>query len=66
MSRLYFEKATGRKVPSEAYRVLLMRELLPKPKDITLTKYEDGRVFLTEIRFIRDEKLESFRYDPKY
>ena len=65
-SRKYFEKATGRKVPTEAYRVLLMRDLFPKPSDITLTKFEDGRIFLTEVRFIRDDKLESFRYDPSY
>jgi superfamily II DNA or RNA helicase len=65
-SRKYFEKATGRKIPTEAYRVLLQRELIPKPIDITLTKFEDGNVFLTEIRFLRNEQLESFRYDPKY
>lgn len=65
-ARKYFEKATGRKVPAEAYRVLLQREALPKPIDITLTKMENGDVFLTEIRFLRDEKLESFRYDPNY
>lgn len=66
MSRKFFEKATGRKVPTEAYRVLLQREAIPKPIDITLTKMEDGNIFLTEIRFVRDEKLESFRYDPNY
>ena len=65
-ARKYFEKATGRKVPVEAYRVLLQREAIPKPLDITLTKYRDGNIFLTEIRFIRDEKMESFRYDPNY
>lgn len=65
-SRKFFEKATGRKVPSEAYRVLLQREAIPKPVDITLTKYENGDVFLTEIRFIHDERLESFRYDPRF
>lgn len=65
-SRKYFEKATGRKVPSDAYRVLLQREALPKPLDITLTKFEDGTIFLTEVRFIRDEQLHSFRYDPNY
>jgi hypothetical protein len=65
-ARKYYEKATGRKVPSEAYRVLLQRELIPKPIDITLTKMEDGQVYLTEIRFLRDEQLESFRYDPAY
>lgn len=66
MSRKFFEKATGRKVPGEAYRVLLQREAIPKPVDITLTKLPDGAIFLTEVRFIRDEKLESFRYDPNY
>lgn len=66
MSRKFFEKATGRKVPTEAYRVLLQREAIPKPIDITLTKMEDGNIFLTEIRFVRDEKLASFRYDPNY
>jgi len=65
-SRKYFEKATGRKVPTEAYRVLLMRELLPKPLDITLTQFEDKSVFLTEVRFVLNDKLESFRYDPNY
>ena len=65
-ARKFYEKATGRKVPTEAYRVLLQRELIPKPIDITLTKYEDGQVFLTELRFLRNEQLESFRYDPNY
>lgn len=65
-SRKFYEKATGNKVPTEPYRVLLMRETIPKPLDITLTKFEDGRVFLTEIRFLRDEQLQSFRYDPNF
>jgi len=65
-SRKYFEKATGRKVPTEPYRVLLQREAIPKPIDITLTKYADGNIFLTCIRFIRDEQLHSFNYDPNY
>lgn len=65
-SRKFYEKATGRKVPTEPYRVLLMRELFPKPLDITLTKYADGQIFLTEVRFVVNEKLESFRYDPNY
>lgn len=64
--RKFYEKATGRKIPSEAYRVLLQRELIPQPIDITLTKMEDGQVFLTEIRFLRDNQLEFFRYDPKF
>jgi superfamily II DNA or RNA helicase len=66
MARKFYEKATGRKVPSEAYRVLLQRELFPKPLDITLTRFEDGRIFLTEVRYLRNETLESFRYDPNY
>ncbi|WWQ12979.1 DNA helicase [Ralstonia phage PQ43W] len=65
-ARKFFERATGRKVPGEAYRVLLSRELIPKPNDITMTKYEDGRIFLTEVRFIRNDTMESFRYDPAY
>lgn len=65
-SRKYFERATGRKMPSEAYRVVLQRDLFPKPIDITLTQYEDKQVFLTEVRFVRDEKMETFRYDPNY
>lgn len=66
MSRKFFEKATGRKVPSEAYRVLLQSDAIPQPVDITLTKFEDGQIFLTEIRWIRNEQLESFRYAPNY
>lgn len=65
-ARKYYERATGRKAPQDAYRVLLMREMFPKPIDITLTKMEDGTIFLSEIRFVRDDKLESFRYDPAY
>lgn len=65
-ARKYFESATGRKIPGEAYRVLLQREAIPKPIDITLTKYESGDIFLTEIRFIHNEQLRSFRYDPAY
>lgn len=65
-ARMYYEKATGRKVPQDAYRVLLMREMFPKPLDITLTKLESGEIYLTEVRFVRDEKLTSFRYDPKF
>lgn len=66
MSRKFFEKATGRKVPTEAYRVLLQRESIPKPIDITLTRMEDGAVYITELRFVRDEQLHSFRYDPNH
>lgn len=65
-SRKMWKAATGNNPPSEGYRALLMREVLPKPLDITLTKFEDGRVFITEIRFLRNEQLASFRYDPSY
>jgi superfamily II DNA or RNA helicase len=65
-ARKYYEAATGQRLPSEAYRVLLTRDTLPKPTDITLTKYEDGLIFITEIRFVRNEQLVSFRYDPDY
>jgi superfamily II DNA or RNA helicase len=65
-SRKYYESATGKKLPSEAYRVLLMRELFPAPTEIVLTKYEDSTIFLTEIKFVRDEQLFSFRYDPQF
>lgn len=66
MARKYYEKATGRKAPGEGYRVLLSRELIPKPVDITLTKWDDGQVFLTEVRWVREGKMEAFRYDPEY
>lgn len=65
-SRKFFEAATGRKVPTEAYRVVLQRDLIPSPIDITLTKYEDNRVFLTEVRFLHEGTLRSFRYDPTF
>jgi len=65
-SRKFWEHATGRKVPGEAYRVLLQRDLIPQPLDITLTRYETGRVFLTEVRFLRAGNLAAFRYDPTY
>lgn len=66
MARKFYERATGRKAPGEGYRVLLSRELIPKPVDITLTKWDDGQVFLTEVRFVREGKMEAFRYDPEY
>lgn len=66
MSRKYFLAATGRQVPNDAYRVLLLKETIPAPIDITLTKYENDNVFLTEVRFIHDGQLKSFRYDPNY
>jgi superfamily II DNA or RNA helicase len=65
-SRKLFEKATGRKVPNEAYRVLLMRELFPKPSDITLTKHQDNQIYLTQIRYVRDDQMHTFNYDPHY
>lgn len=65
-ARKYFQAATGRNVPGEAYRVVLQRELIPMPLDITLTRYEDGRVFLTECRFVHEGNLRSFRYDPRF
>ena len=65
-ARKFYERATGQKTPSEAYRVVLTRSLIPTPQDITLTKYEDGRIVLTEIRFVRNDTMESFRYDPAY
>ena len=65
-ARKYFQAATGRSVPSEAYRVVLQRELIPAPVDITLTKLENGHVFLTECRFLSEGNLRSFRYDPRF
>jgi len=66
MARKFYERATGRKAPGEGYRVLLSRELIPKPVDITLTKWDDGQIFLTEVRWVREGKMEAFRYDPDY
>lgn len=66
MARKMYERATGRKAPGEGYRVLLSRELIPKPVDITLTKWDDGQVFLTCVRWVRDGKMETFNYDPDY
>lgn len=65
-ARKYFEVSTGRKLPNEPHRVLLQRDAIPHPTEITLTKAEDGIVWLTEVRFIRDGQMETFRYDPKY
>ena len=65
-ARKFFQAATGRNVPGEAYRVVLQRELIPQPVDITLTKFENGQVFLTECRFIHEGNLRSFRYDPRF
>ncbi len=65
-TRKFFELATGRKLPGEPHRALLMRDLIDKPVDITLTKYQDSAVFITSIRFLRDGQLREFRYDPGY
>lgn len=65
-ARKYFEVATGRKLPNEPHRVLLQRDAIPHPVELTLTKAEDGIVWLTQLQFIRDGQLETFRYDPKY
>lgn len=65
-SRKYFEVATGRKLPNEPHRVLLQRDAIPHPFELTLTKAEDGIVWLTQLQFIRDGQLETFRYDPAY
>ena len=65
-TRKFFELATGRKLPGEPHRALLMRDLIEKPVDITLTKYQDSTVFITEIKWLRDGQLKSFRYDPGY
>lgn len=65
-ARKYFTAATGRNVPTEAYRVILQRELIPAPVDITLTRFENGQIFLTECRFLAEGNLRSFRYDPHF
>lgn len=65
-SRKYFEVSTGRKLPNEPHRVLLQRDAIPHPTEMTLTKAEDGILWITELRFIRDGQMETFRYDPKY
>lgn len=65
-ARKYFEVSTGRKLPNEPHRVLLQRDAIPHPTEITLTKCSDGLVFITEFRFLRDGQLETFRYDPLY
>lgn len=65
-ARKFFEVSTGRKLPNEAHRVLLQRDIIPHPSELTLTKTEDGMTWLTELRFIRDGQMETFRYDPKY
>lgn len=65
-ARKYWEVSTGRKLPNEAHRVLLQREAIPHPTELTLTKGEDGLIWLTELKFVRDGQMETFRYDPKY
>ena len=65
-ARKFWEVSTGRALSGEAYRVLLQRDLIPHPTEVTFTKFEDGLVFLTECRFVRDGELHTFRYDPAY
>lgn len=65
-ARKYWEVSTGRQLPSEPHRVLLQREVIPHPRELTLTKTEDGLIWLTELRFVRDGDMATFRYDPKY
>lgn len=65
-ARKYWEVSTGRKLPNEPHRVLLQREAIPQPTELTLTKSEDGIIWLTELRFIREGQMETFRYDPAY
>ena len=65
-ARKFWEVATGRKLPTEAHRVLLQRALIPQPTELTLTKAADGIIWLTELRFIRDGQMETFRYDPAF
>jgi superfamily II DNA or RNA helicase len=65
-ARKYFEVATGRTLPNEPHRVLLQRDAIPHPVELTLTKAADGIIWLTQLQFIRDGQLETFRYDPKY
>ncbi|MFB0007679.1 DEAD/DEAH box helicase family protein [Xanthomonas euvesicatoria] len=65
-ARKYFEVATGRKLPNEPHRVLLQRDAIPHPVELTLTKAADGIVWLTQLQFIRDGQMQAFRYDPAY
>lgn len=66
-ARKYWETATGRQLPTEPHRVLLQREAIPHPTELTLTKAADGLIWLTELRFVRDDgQMGAFRYDPKY
>ncbi|WHB31211.1 DNA helicase [Xanthomonas phage NEB7] len=65
-ARKYFEVSTGRDLPKEPHRVLLQRDLIPQPTEITFTKFEDGLVWLTHVRFVRDGQMATFQYDPKY
>lgn len=66
-ARKYFEVSTGRQLPNEPHRVLLQRDAIPHPNELTLTKTEDGMVWLTALRFITEHgDMKEFRYDPKY
>lgn len=65
-ARKFFEVSTGRKLPGEAYRVLLQRDAIPHPTELTLTKFEDGAVFITGLQFVREGEMTQYRYDPGY
>lgn len=65
-ARKFWRAATGNNPPNEGYRAVLLREIIPKPNDITLTKFDDNKIFITEVRFVHNDKLSSFRYDPAY
>jgi superfamily II DNA or RNA helicase len=65
-ARKYWEISTGRKLPNEPHRVLLQRDIIPHPAELTLTKTEDGIVWLTGLQFVVDGDMRSYRYDPKY
>lgn len=65
-ARKYFEVSTGRKMPNEPHRVLLQRDAIPHPSELTLTKMEDGIVWLTALTFIVDGDMRTFKYSPSY
>lgn len=65
-ARKFFEVSTGRKLPNEAHRVLLQRDIIPHPSELTLTRLEEGLVYLSELRFVVDGDMRTFRYDPKF
>lgn len=65
-ARRYFEISTGRKLPNEPHRVLLQRDAIPHPTELTLTKMEDGIVWLTALTFIVEGEMRTFKYSPSY